>query len=71
MNQNLCQERVYRGIRPITRKFKEKEDCCPFSREDFSSFLGNNLELLGKVLPLFGFLNKWWNWKKVYLNCHD
>jgi hypothetical protein len=53
MNQILCQKRVYAGIYSISRKFKEKEDGRPLSREEFSSFLGNNLELLGKVLPLW------------------
>ena len=43
----------------------------PFLGRIFLLFLGNSLELLGKVLPLLGFISKGQNWKKVYLNCHD
>jgi hypothetical protein len=71
MKQILCQKRVDMGICPISRKFKEKQDGCPFIEGILLLFLGNNLELLGKVLPLLGLLDKHWNWRKVYLNCHD
>ena len=71
MKQILCQKTVYIGICQISRKFKEKGAAVPFLRRIFLLFLGNNLELLGKVLPLLGFIRKGQNWRKVYLNCHD
>jgi len=40
----------------------------PCHRRIFLLFLGNHLELLGKVLPLLGFIRKGQNRKKVYLN---
>jgi hypothetical protein len=71
MKQILCQKRIQAGICPISRKFKEKEDYHPLSQEAPPSFLGNNLELLGKVIPLLGFVREEAEFGKVYLNCAD
>ncbi len=71
IKQILCQIGIYAGIHSISRKFKGKEDGRPLSREEFSPFLGNNLELLGKVLPLLGFTKEQVELKKVYMNYHD
>jgi hypothetical protein len=42
----------------MSRKFKEKDDARVLLARIFLLFLGNNLELLGKVLPLLGFVRE-------------